>query len=712
MGKKKRNKSAQAVGSTAVASEIRQVTTTTTITRVETPRNQSNSLATTTRTGLVEWLLLAASSVISFFVLATRFTGVKVSVLKDEYIYVLDSHYKDVSGFRLPNELFQFVFSSTKLCGENFYDCARGLNAGFVVAGALLIYFLVKLVTQGNRWLPALAGLATIFGTNGTYAAYYLPEAIFNFVMIGFFFLLIKYGQSSAWQWWVGMGAVFALASLAKPHAFFVLPAVLIYVAIAARWSEGKYIVTVLKRIAILVGSIYSINILISWLSQRDRPTDVFGTYGGSGRTPVAIVRDSGLQILTALPGTALGQILVMVLTIGLVLPVAAIAVFSMLGKVDAETFGKTNAGVLIGLAIANMMAVTAVFEAWIELFTWMHTRYYSYLIPLALVVLAEAWAGGTSGKSSWLRAVVIGIFTIISGYAFFTTAAPYSTNWVDAPDFKFHIDNPLISGFLIVTTLIAGLIYLFHARSALLVGFVVLFVAYLGAGQHITSFLHTNFGDDIVSDDISRILRTAVPQDQVEKTVLVGPGPVEMDRVLFGVLSGSNRTYLPNSESKFDLSVLGPEDMWLISLGGVEVEGLGPVAVQGLGYSMYRLSDEAKIESRAGKQFQLSSPCSSSDSTDWACGPETSITWKSEITGGAIIDVIFEVPGDDQRVAFALGTSQIERVFSEGTWATTIRVSGQGQAPQLRILSTSENLEVKKNDQRLVRVLHFEVHR
>ena len=711
MGKKKRNKSIQAVGSTAVASEIRQVTTTTTITREETPRNQSNSLATTTRTGLVEWLLLAASSVISFFVLATRFTGVNVSVLKDEYIYVLDSHYKDVSGFRLPNELFQFVFSSTKMCGENFYDCARGLNAGFVVAGALFIYFLVKLVTQGNRWLPALAGLATIFGTNGTYAAYFLPEAIFNFVMIGFFFLLINYGQSSAWQWWVGMGAVFALASLAKPHAFFVLPAVLIYVAIAARWSEGKYIVTVLKRTAILVGSIYSINILISWLSQRDRPTDVFGTYGGSGRTPVAIVQDSGLQILTALPGTALGQILVMVLSIGLALPVAAIAVFSMLGKVDAETFSKTKAGVLIGLAIANMMAVTAVFESWIELFTWMHTRYYSYLIPLALVVLAEAWARGTSVKFSWLSAVVIGIFTIASGYAFFTTAAPYSTNWVDAPDFKFHIDNPAFSGFLIVTTLIASLIYLFHARSALLVGFVVLFVAYLGAGQHITSYLFEKFGIDIVSDDVARILREALPQDQVDRTVLVGPGVVEMDRALFGTLSGSARAHVASGVVS-DLSFIQPDDLWVVALGDVQLEGLGPVSVSGLGFSMYALSEELKIEPRMRKEFQLSSPCNSPENLGWACGPETSIDWNGEISGGAIVDVIFEVSGDDQEVAFALGTSLIEGVFSDGTWATTIRVSGQGQAPQLRILSTSESLEVKKNDQRLVRVLHFEVHR
>lgn len=709
MGKKKRNKSAQEVGSTTVASEIRQVSTTTTTTREETPRNQLNSLAATTRTGLVEWLLLAASSVISFFVLATRFTGVNVSVLKDEYIYVLDSHYKDVSGFRLPNELFQFVFSSTKMCGENFYDCARGLNAAFVVGGALFIYLLVKLVTQGNRWLPALAGLATIFGTNGTYAAYYLPEAIFNFVMIGFFFLLIRYGQSSAWQWWVGMGAVFALASLAKPHAFFVLPAVLIYVALAARWSEGKYIVTLLKRIALLVGSIYSINILLSWLSQRNQPTDVFGTYGGADRTPVAIVQDSGLQILTALPGTALGQILVMVLTIGLALPVAAIAVFSMLGKVDAETFSKTKAGVLIGLAIANMMAVTAVFEAWIELFIWMHTRYYSYLIPLALVVIAEAWARGTSGKLSWLRAVVIGIFTIASGYAFFTTAAPYSTNWVDAPDFKFHIDNPAISGFLIVTTLIAGLIYLFHARSALLVGFVVLFVAYLGAGQHITSYLFEKFGVDIVSDDVARILREALPQDQVDRTVLVGPGVVEMDRALFGTLSGSARAHVVSGVSS-DLSFIQPDDLWVVTLGDVQLEGLGPASVSGLGFSMYALSEEAKIATRTGKQFELGSPCALPENTGWSCGSEASISWSGGVQGGSVLDVIFEVHGENQEVVFALGDSRLEGTFKKGVWATTLRFSGEGEAPNLSIVSTVPQASATAGEEKLVRVLHLGV--
>lgn len=705
MGKKKRNKSFQAGGASAVATEIKQVATEPA--RGQNSRNQPYIELSPARTGLVEWLLLAASSVVSFFLLATRFTGVNVSVLKDEYIYVLDSHYKDVSGFRLPNELFQFVYSSTKLCGENFYDCARGLNAAFVVGGALFIYFLVKLVTQGNRWLPALAGLATVFGTNGTYAAYFLPEAIFNFVMLGFFFLLIKYGQSNAWHSWVGMGAVFALASLAKPHAFFVLPAVLIYVAIAARWSEGKYLVVVLKRVSLLVGSIYSLNIFISWLSQRDQPTDVFGSYGGADRTPVAIVQDSGMQILTALPGTALGQILVMVLTIGIALPVSAIAVFSMFGKVDAETFSKTKAGVLIGLAIANMMAVTAVFEAWIELFTWMHTRYYSYLIPLALVVLAEAWARASTGKATWLMSIVIGVFTIISGYAFFTMAMPYGTNWVDAPDFRFHIDNPVLSGFLIVTMLIAGLVYLFHARSALLVGFVVLFAAYLGAGQHITSYLFEKFGEDIVSDDLARMLREALPQDQLDRTVLVGPGVVEMDRALFGTLSGSARAHVVSGVSS-DLSFIKPDDLWVVTLGDVQLEGLGPATVNGLGFSMYSLSEEAKITSPTGEQITLGSPCALPENTGWSCGSETSITWAGGVQGGSVLDVIFEVHGDNQEVVFALGTSRLEGTFKKGVWATTLKFSGEGAAPNLSIVSTVPQVSEATGEERLVRVLHL----
>jgi len=709
MGKKKRNKSAQAVGSTAVASEIRQVTTTTTITREETPRNQSNSLATTTRTGLVEWLLLAASSVISFFVLATRFTGVKVSVLKDEYIYVLDSHYKDVSGFRLPNELFQFVFSSTKLCGENFYDCARGLNAAFVVGGALFIYFLVKLVTQGNRWLPALAGLATIFGTYGTYAAYFMPEAIFNFLMVAFFYLLIRYAQSDDWRPWVGMGLVFALASVSKPHAFFVLPAILLFVVLATRSNTGAFLFSLTKRLGLLLSAIFLTNISISWLSQRNQPTNVFGTYGAAVSSPEALAQTLGAATLAQVPGTLFGQTLMIVMSVGLALPIGIIAVLSVLKSGDAGYFARNRAGALIGLALANMMAVTAVFEAWVGLYTWMHTRYYSYLIPLAVVVLAEAWASKSELKITVKHIVTISVFAVFSGIAFFTMAMPYSTNWVDAPDFKFHIDNPAISGFLIIATLISGLIYLFHSKRALLVAFVLLSTGYLGAGTHITNYLHQNFGKEIVSDDMARILRNALPQEQVDRTVIVGSAVVEMDRALFGLLSGSARAQVVSAPST-DLSFIKPEDMWLVTLGEVQLQGLSESTVTGLGFSMHSLSEDAKISPRKGKEFEFSSKCVLPENIGWSCGLETNISMAGEISGGSVVDVVFEVADGEQEVAFAIGGSLIEGSFGRGTWATTLRISGTGQVPGLSLYRIANKVGLPDVEQKLVRVLHVGV--
>jgi hypothetical protein len=82
MGKKKRNKSGQADGSGAVATEIRQVAI---------PRTQGYSVTQASKpnffTGAVfEWLAIAATSLLAFWFLTARIVGVQVSVLADEYL--------------------------------------------------------------------------------------------------------------------------------------------------------------------------------------------------------------------------------------------------------------------------------------------------------------------------------------------------------------------------------------------------------------------------------------------------------------------------------------------------------------------------------------------------------------------------------------------------------------------------------------------------
>ena len=105
MGKKKRNKSGQAGGSGAVATEIRQVAGS---------HPQGFSVSAEAKTNFFssryfEWLALAVASVVSYWILTARLIGVNVSVLVDEYSYVLDTHYRALSETAYPNHLFQLV---------------------------------------------------------------------------------------------------------------------------------------------------------------------------------------------------------------------------------------------------------------------------------------------------------------------------------------------------------------------------------------------------------------------------------------------------------------------------------------------------------------------------------------------------------------------------------------------------------------------------
>ena len=146
------------------------------------------------------------------------------------------------------------------------------------------------------------------------------------------------------------------------------------------------------------------------------------------------------------------------------------------------------------------------------------------------------------------------------------------------------------------------------------------------------------------------------------------------------------------------------------MALGDVQLEGLGPVTVQGLSFSIYSLSEEGNIDSQTGKQFELGSPCALPENTGWSCGSETSISWAGGVQGGSLLDVIFEVHGDNQEVVFALGDSRLEGTFKKGVWATTLRFSGEGEAPNLSIVSTVPQASATAGEEKLVRILHLGV--
>jgi len=708
MGKKKRNKSGQSGGSGAVATEIRQVAGS---------RPQGFSVSAETKTSFFssryfEWLALAVSAVVSYWLLTARLATVNVSVLIDEYLYVLDSHYKSLAEAVYPNHLFQLIYRATKECGPEFYSCARSLNAIFVVGGALFLYLLAKHIS-GKKWLGAAVGLAAVLGSYGTYAAYFMPEAIFNFPMIVFFWALIRFGKTDNLLAWLGFGLIIGIASLAKPHAFFVLPAVVIFTILLQRGTKEKYLVPSLLKAGAILTSFFTTKFLFGFVISGDRGLSVLGNYASlpqaGGLATEALIKNNGISVI----GTSWGQTLMITMIVGVALAVAVHGVLTVLAKNSTGVFLDYSARALIGLSLLNMMAVSAIFEAWGNLDVWMHTRYYSYLIPLSIIVLVEAYARSSAPSKPLLKKIVVAIFLIVATVALVTAAIPYGANWIDAPDFKFHIDNIAISSILIIVSMVLAIWWIWDTKIPMLIAvFVSVFAAVL-SGSYISNFLTTSFGKDSTYDQLGRVLRDYLPQVELDKTVLIGDTATLMERALFGALTGEAKV-IRSGEEAIDIKALDPGIRWVVTVGDANITGLPQALITGPVYSFYSLKVDNSLTPRNNEFASMTALCADPANTGWACGADTLVSFKRAVPASGEIDLIFDV--SEQAAAgeleFVLGESVLAGTFPQGIYSLTLSFTNSSAESELIIRSKAAGDSGSTEEVRLVRIVSANINR
>jgi phosphoglycerol transferase len=704
MGKKKRNRSGNpAVGSAQTATDVRPAA----------PVAQSSySVAGSTkastdfyRTAWFEWLTVAVVSTLSYWFLTARLVSVNVSVLIDEYSYVLDSHYRALTEAYYPNYLFQLVYSITKQCGPEFYSCARSLNAVFVIAGAIFLYLLAKYVS-GKKWLGSVAAIAAILGSYGTYTAYFMPEAIFNFPMIVFFWALIRFGKTENLLGWGSFGVILGIASLAKPHAFFVIPALVIFMFFWTRATKERFLVHSILRISSFLAGAVGAKFLLGYSIAGTKALSIFGSYGdvaGAGNAAIeAASRNSGLNVV----GTAWGQTLMIVMILGFALPVAIAGILSGLTR-DAKVFEANKVRFVIGLSLLNMMAVSALFEAWLSLFTWMHTRYYSYLIPLTILVLIEGYSRSGVQIKPLIQRLVVGIFLVLASVSLVTAAIPYGANWIDAPDFRFHIDNIVISSILIIVSIALVVWWLWDRKTPLLVAVVVSLVASTLSGAHISNFLVANFGQDSAHDQLGRVLRNYLPQIELDKTILVGDNNTTMERALFGSLSGEAKAILAPEEG-FDVSDVPVGSRWLVKVGEPLVLGVGNPDITGNGYYFYSLSTENQKLPKVSDAVSGSGLCVDDAVKLWSCGGVSDVSLKTSVVPNATIDLILELSEEAAaaEVEFTLGDSTLVGTLPVGVSALTIDFANSTSTQTLTIKSKNQSFDEGSKEVATFRVI------
>ena len=613
----------------------------------------------------------------------------------------------------LPNHLFQLVYSVTKACGPEFYSCARDINAVFVAASGIVIYGLAKFIS-GKEWLAAIVWLGSMFGSFGTYTAYFMPEAIFNFFMVLFFYGLIRFGNSDRITVWAGLGTVLGIASLAKPHALFVVPALLIYIFLATRATKSPYLLQALKRLGVFVSTLLISKLGIGFAIAGQKALSLFGSYGGVTVDANFVSSSADLvestllaeSTLTNVFVTSWGQTLMMTMILGVSMAVAITGLLSSWTK-DPLRFSAFKFRTLFAIALLNMMAVAALFEAWQGLTNWMHTRYSSYLIPLVLVVLVEAFSDSHMVSNKIVKRAVVGVFLILSAIALITAAMPYGANWIDAPDFRAHIDNPALSSFALVVAIVLALWWVWKEQAPMLAALVFAVAAAIGSGTYISVFLQQSFGQDTPYDHLGRVLRDYIPEDELSQTVLVGDNNTAMERALFTSLSGSARAVLAPGEG-LNLNELSGPNRWLVKVGEPIINDLGAPTIQGVGYALYSLSDANTLVPRKNEFVSATSLCGSVDSPGWSCGSETLVTLAGPLPQRVRVDIVLEVSeaAAQGELEFVVGDSSVKGALPEGVFTLSLLLNNSTISESMIVRFIAPSGSEISADQKLVRVI------
>lgn len=670
------------------------------------PRNSRAGFLS--RKKLAEWASLIGASILAFWYLTARLTGVTVSVLIDEYVYVLDAHYKDFTESGYPNHLFQLIYSATKTCGPDFYACARGVNASFVVASAILVYLLAVRVSN-NRLLGAVAWSAAIFGTFSTYTAYFMPEAIFNFLMVLFFYLLIRFGDSDRLIVWLGFGVVLGIAALAKPHALFVVPAFVIYIFISSRSIGPLFFRTALLRASALLGALAGSKFTIGYLIAGTNGLSLFGSYGYAVSSGGAVAETLGTNTWLKVPEAAFGQTLMIILIFGLALPVALLGLIHSI-RLEVSGVISYRFQTLFGIALLNMMAVTALFEAWQRLETWMHTRYYSYLIPLAVVALIAEFAKLEPKKNGLDKLMVTAIFAVTSVYLIVVRTLPFSGNWVDAPDLRTHLDNTVFSLFVSLMGFALAFWWLRNSRLPIVIAIILSLGSSVFSGIHISNYLVGTFGRGDLSEEVGRLIADYLPETERDRLIVAGDGVVNLQRTLFFTRSGEATLKSETLDENLAAQITQAGN-WLLVFSS-NTSSWDTPHLQGLGYTLFSPKGEVPDLPDKTQSFSFSNPCSSLEFTEWACGQATSIQVKSGFPERAVVDLILDVgakasEGDFEfRVGESFGTVKL----MEGRMAISFTFQNLDKQNSLDITFKPHMSEAGTQLEKLVRIVSVHV--
>ena len=551
---------------------------------------------------------LGASFVATFAWVFIQVRDINPAILQDEWVYIVTSRVHGPWSQELPfdygNYLFNFIYSSTLLCGDAFYTCAKVINL------TLLHGFALTLFVIALRFIPFWGALvfyiATALSPTMVYASMYLPESLLFFFLGLTTYFVLQAADDATWKNWAIAGIPLGLAALAKPHALMAAVAIGIYLLINGIERRPYWKPSVVNALALLVAFLV-VRIAVGFLVAGPKSLNVFGAYGATSSIGTFVTEVGGTGAVEgALVGAgpvagAVGlfptQIYTHLMVVAALLGAAVVAL--MIASVDSirthEVRPVHRFALLAIIWLVVLVIMIVLFTGWITGGGDDHTtrvllRYYDYLFPVVMLagvavffdkqILAETKA--------WIRWIAIApVFFMISA-AYVGYFGTLTIQIADAPNLaglvvdKFTID--VTANLMLLTLLVMAFAPKFTVwAAAAMVPFVM-----IGTGYQIQDQYRGFRLEPSQADLAGQFVKDYLPQDELADVLVLAESRFD-GRVASFWMGENNDLEILGAGSVYPLDLVDTDTEYVLVLGNLALDG-GELVSSGEGYQLLKL--------------------------------------------------------------------------------------------------------------------------
>jgi len=537
-----------------------------------------------------------------FFGLLLRNQGLFPVVFADEYLYSKFSRLLPLSSSPIPDYLYLIIYRITNVCGDGFLGCARILNAFFYVMAAPFIYLVARKVC--DRKAALLIAALSLVGPINTYTAYFMPEALYYSSFWVFTWLILSLKVDSGVKAWCLCGVVLGLTALIKPHALFILPAIMAYVILLDRkswqfWKEKAFL-----NFIFLVSSALATKLVVGYLLAGTRGITLFGDTYGSVAESAASRLGHYVELLRLSSESIWGHLIAICLLFGLPISLAICTTFDALrGRIGAE--GSRKVSLYTILTLSNLIAVVGIFTATVanagpyESVARLHMRYYNFAFPLLAIVAASQFSNFQL-RESWRRRVIVGLtVAAVIIYALITRMRPFLPSYVDSPELRGITHKVATFYFVGGLSLLLTFFWMIRPKlSAKLFVYLYIPVMVILSSYSVNKELRYRLTANVF-DRAGFFVQQYLPSNERARVLIVGSNLGGMFQSLFYLDNpGAALEEIPEGAA-FDLTKLPADKEWVLTVGNHPAPENAAYALELNGFSLVKATGSDEIDFR-----------------------------------------------------------------------------------------------------------------